>query len=79
MANINLRVDDLTKKEAFSAFEKLGITPSEAMRTFLSYVARTGKMPVHEITLSEEEYHLVKQRIQETDKHRITTLDELFS
>lgn len=79
MANINLRVDDLTKKEAFTAFKKLGISPSDAMRTFLNYVARTGKMPVHEIILSEEEYQLVKKRIQETDKHRVTTLDELFS
>lgn len=79
MANINLRVDDLTKKEAFSVFEKLGISPSDAMRTFLSYVAKTGKMPVNEVILSEEEYQLIKKRIQETDKHRVTTLDELFS
>lgn len=78
MATINLRVDDVTKKEAFSAFEKLGISPSDAMRTFLNYVAKTGKMPVHEVVLSEEEYQLVKKRIQETDKHRVTTLDELF-
>lgn len=82
MASLNIRVDDNIKQQAFLAFDNLGVTPSDAIRAFLAYVATTGKMPVHEIVVSDEEADLValiKQRLSETDKIKSTTLDELFS
>ncbi len=42
MANLNIRIDDTIKQRAFLAFDNLGINPSEAIRTFLTYVADTG-------------------------------------
>ncbi|OOS00232.1 bifunctional antitoxin/transcriptional repressor RelB [Haemophilus paracuniculus] len=82
MANLNIRVDDAIKQQAFLAFDKLGVTPSDAIRTFLAYVADTGKMPMKQIIVSDEDadlYALVKKRLAETDKIKETTLDELFS
>lgn len=82
MATLNIRVDEATKQRAFLAFENLGVTPSDAIRTFLAYVATTGKMPIKQIIVSDEDadlYELVKKRMAETDKIHDTTLDELFS
>lgn len=82
MANLNIRIDDTVKQQAFLAFENLGMSPSDAIRTFLAYVAETGKMPIKQMIVSEEEaelYALVKKRLNEPEKIRNTTLDELFS
>lgn len=82
MANLNIRVDDKIKQQAFLAFENMGMSPSDAIRAFLTYVATTGTMPVHQIVVSDEEaelVELVKKRLAETDKIRTTTLDDLFS
>lgn len=82
MANLNIRIDDTVKQQAFLAFENLGMSPSDAIRTFLAYVAETGKMPIKQMIVSEEEaelYALVKKRLNEPEKIRDTNLDELFS
>lgn len=82
MANLNIRIDDEIKKQAFIAFDNLGITPSDAIRVFLTYVADTGKMPIKQIIVSDEDadlYALIKKRLAEPEKIKETTLDELFS
>lgn len=82
MANLNIRVDDHIKQQAFSAFDNLGLTPSDAIRTFLTYVANTGKMPIKQIIVSDEDaelYAIVQKRLNEPEKIKDTTLDELFS
>ncbi|HGO5824103.1 TPA: type II toxin-antitoxin system RelB/DinJ family antitoxin [Mannheimia haemolytica] len=82
MANLNIRIDDNVKQQAFLAFDNLGITPSDAIRSFLTYVADTGKMPIKQIIVSDEDaelYHIVKKRLAEPEKVKNTTLDELFS
>lgn len=82
MANLNIRVDDAVKQQAFLAFENLGVSPSEAIRTFLAYVADTGRMPIKQIIISdddEELYQIVKKHLNEPEKISSTTLDELFS
>lgn len=82
MANLNIRIDDNIKQQAFLAFDNLGLSPSDAIRAFLAYVADTGKMPIKQIVVSEDEaelYALVKQRLNEPHKIKDTTLDELFS
>ncbi|MEG9490144.1 type II toxin-antitoxin system RelB/DinJ family antitoxin [Mannheimia indoligenes] len=82
MANLNIRIDDNVKQQAFLAFDNLGISPSDAIRTFLAYVADTGKMPIKQIIVSDEDaelYNIVKKRLNEPEKIKNTTLDELFS
>ena len=82
MSNLNIRIDDVVKKQAFEAFANLGISPSDAIRSFLAYVAETGRMPIKQIIVSDEDadlYALVKQRLNEPEKIKNTTLDELFS
>ncbi|WP_273383360.1 type II toxin-antitoxin system RelB/DinJ family antitoxin [Actinobacillus porcinus] len=82
MATLNIRIDDVVKQQAFAAFENLGVSPSDAIRAFLGYVAETGKMPIKQIIVSDEDadlYALVKKRLNEPDKIKSTTLDELFS
>ncbi|QIW16153.1 bifunctional antitoxin/transcriptional repressor RelB [Pasteurellaceae bacterium RH1A] len=82
MANLNIRVDDRIKQEAFLAFDNLGLSPSDAIRSFLAYVADTGKMPVKQVIMTDEEaelYILVKKRLSEPHKIKDTTLDDLFS
>ncbi|AWI51663.1 type II toxin-antitoxin system RelB/DinJ family antitoxin [Actinobacillus porcitonsillarum] len=82
MSNLNIRIDDVVKKQAFEAFDNLGISPSDAIRSFLAYVAETGRMPIKQIIVSDEDadlYALVKQRLNEPEKIKNTTLDELFS
>lgn len=82
MANINIRVDDELKHNAFTAFERMGLSPSDALRTFLEYVATTGKMPIKQVLVSDDDadlYELVKQRISEPHKFKDTTLDDLFN
>ena len=82
MSNLNIRIDDMVKQQAFEAFDNLGISPSDAIRSFLAYVAETGRMPIKQIIVSDEDadlYALVKQRLNEPEKIKNTTLDELFS
>lgn len=82
MANLNIRIDDVVKQQAFLAFENLGVSPSDAIRAFLAYVADTGRLPIRQVVVSDEDaelYALVKKRLNEPDKIRSTTLDELFS
>ncbi len=82
MSNLNIRIDDMVKQQAFEAFDNLEISPSDAIRAFLAYVAETGRMPIKQIIVSDEDadlYALVKQRLNEPEKIKNTTLDELFS
>ena len=45
MANINIRIDNNTKKGAESVFEQLGLTPSTAINLFYKQVIRTNSIP----------------------------------
>lgn len=45
MSTIQIRVDDELKKSAYQAFEKLNLSPSDALRLFLRYVAENEKLP----------------------------------
>ncbi|MCO4181064.1 type II toxin-antitoxin system RelB/DinJ family antitoxin [Proteus terrae] len=39
MTTIQVRVDDELKKEAYQVFEKMNLSPSDAIRLFLRYVS----------------------------------------
>lgn len=45
MSTVQIRVDEELKKNAWQVFEKLNLSPSEALRLFLRYVAENEKLP----------------------------------
>ncbi|EHC2618614.1 type II toxin-antitoxin system RelB/DinJ family antitoxin, partial [Salmonella enterica] len=51
MSTIQIRVDEELKKEAYQAFEKLNLSPSDALRLFLRYVAENEKLPFTEVSV----------------------------
>lgn len=81
MATLNISIDDTIQHDAFLAFQKMGISPSDGVRAFLAYVASTGEMPIKQMATTDDTklVELIKQRMGETDKIHETTLDELFA
>ena len=45
MANINIRIDETTKRDAEIVFESLGMTATTAINIFYKQVIRTGSIP----------------------------------
>mgnify|MGYP000731208363 CR=1 FL=1 len=44
--NYNIRLDQSLKDNAFSVFESYGLTPSQAIKLFLTQVAQTKQVPL---------------------------------
>ena len=44
--NYNIRLEQELKDSAFSVFESYGLTPSQAIKLFLSQVAQTNTVPL---------------------------------
>jgi RHH-type transcriptional regulator, rel operon repressor / antitoxin RelB len=79
MGSINLRIDDDLKTRSFAALEKLGVTPSEALRQMLEYIADNGRLPFKQVLLSDEDAELlaiVKERLRDPKPVRVS-LDDL--
>ncbi|GKX60234.1 type II toxin-antitoxin system RelB/DinJ family antitoxin [Leminorella grimontii] len=79
MGNINLRIDDDLKARSYAALEKIGMTPSEALRLTLEYIADNGCLPFKQTLLSNEDAELVnivKERLRNPKPVRVT-LDDL--
>lgn len=51
MSTIQIRVDEELKRNAYHAFEKLNLSPSDALRLFLRYVAEHEKLPFAEVSV----------------------------
>ncbi|MCZ2328970.1 type II toxin-antitoxin system RelB/DinJ family antitoxin [Bartonella sp. F02] len=51
MSTIQIRVDENLKRDAYQAFEKLNLSPSDALRLFLRYVAENKKLPFSEVSI----------------------------
>jgi RHH-type rel operon transcriptional repressor/antitoxin RelB len=47
MSTIQLRVDEELKRNAYHAFEKMNLSPSDALRLFLRYVAEHENCRCH--------------------------------
>ncbi|SYU08578.1 RelB/StbD replicon stabilization protein (antitoxin to RelE/StbE) [Klebsiella pneumoniae] len=47
MGSINLRIDDELKARSYAALEKMGVTPSEALRLMLEYIADNERSNRH--------------------------------
>ncbi|EOC2850834.1 type II toxin-antitoxin system antitoxin RelB, partial [Shigella flexneri] len=59
--------------------EKMGVTPSEALRLMLEYIADNERLPFKQTLLSDEDAELVeivKERLRNPKPVRVT-LDEL--
>lgn len=79
MGSINLRIDDELKARSYAALEKMGVTPSEALRLMLEYIADNERLPFKQTLLSDEDAELVeivKERLRKPKPIRVT-LDEL--
>jgi RHH-type rel operon transcriptional repressor/antitoxin RelB len=79
MGNINLRIDDELKARSYAALEKMGVTPSEALRMTLEYIAENQKLPFKQTLLSDEDAELVeivRERLRNPKPVRVT-LDDL--
>lgn len=44
--NYNIRLEQELKDKAFSVFESYGLTPSQAIKLFLTQVAQTNTVPL---------------------------------
>ncbi|EFW9564314.1 type II toxin-antitoxin system antitoxin RelB, partial [Shigella flexneri] len=63
----------------YAALEKMGVTPSEALRLMLEYIADNERLPFKQTLLSDEDAELVeivKERLRKPKPVRVT-LDEL--
>ncbi|KHN50751.1 MULTISPECIES: type II toxin-antitoxin system RelB/DinJ family antitoxin [Pectobacterium] len=79
MGSINLRIDDDLKTRSYAALEKLGVTPSEALRLTLEYIAENERLPFKQALLSDEDAELieiVRERLRNPKPVRVT-LDDL--
>jgi DNA-damage-inducible protein J len=70
MANVNVRIDEGTKKRAEAVFEKLGLTPTTAINLFYVQVARTNSIPF-ELKLDVPNETTIKaiEEVEEMDKN----------
>lgn len=45
-SNFNIRLDNDLKTRAFAVIERFGLTPTQAMRMFLTQIAETDSVPL---------------------------------
>ncbi|MBE0980359.1 type II toxin-antitoxin system antitoxin RelB, partial [Escherichia coli] len=58
-----------------AALEKMGVTPSEALRLMLEYIADNERLPFKQTLLSDEDAELVeivKERLRKPKPVRVT-------
>lgn len=84
MSTIQIRVDEELKKNAYQTFEKLNLSPSDALRLFLRYVAENEKLPFSEVSVmvSEEDedadiLEVVRERLKNPARRIKVNLDDL--
>lgn len=66
MANINIRIDEKTKKDAEKVFNKLGLTPTTAITLFYIQVIRTNSIPFE--LKCDEPNESTKEAIREVEE-----------
>jgi len=84
MSTIQIRVDENLKKDAYKAFDKLNLSPSDALRLFLRYVAENKKLPFSEVSVMVSENDqdddilaIVRERLHNPTKRIRVNLDDL--
>lgn len=84
MSTIQIRVDEELKKNAYRAFYKMNLSPSDAMRLFLRYVVENEKLPFTEVSvlIAEQDedkdiLDVVRERLKHPAKRVRVKLDEI--
>lgn len=80
MVSINFRIDEDLKAEAYRRLAELGVTPSELIRQTFEYVVQTGRLPVRQEVLTEEDHELlmvVRERLASSLPSIPVSLDDL--
>ncbi len=84
MSTIQIRVDEELKKNAYRAFDKMNLSPSDAMRLFLRYVVENEKLPFTEVSvlIAEQDedkdiLDVVRERLKHPAKRVRVNLDEI--
>jgi len=84
MSTIQIRVDENLKKDAYKAFDKLNLSPSDALRLFLRYVAENKKLPFSEVSVmvsdndrDDDILAIVRERLHNPAKRIRVHLDDL--
>jgi RHH-type rel operon transcriptional repressor/antitoxin RelB len=68
MASVNFRVSDDLKEKSFAVLKEQGIAPTDFFTSVLEYIVNTGKLPVKQVVVSEEDFELlalVRKRIND--------------
>ncbi len=71
MASVNFRVDDDLKEKSFSVLKEQGIAPTDFFTSVLEYIVNTGRLPVRQVVVSDEDAELlalVRKRIHDPKK-----------
>ena len=84
MTTIQVRIDDELKKNAYQALEKMYLSPSDALRLFLRYVAENQKLPFAEVSVMVSEndndadiLDVVRHRLNNPAKRIRVNLDDI--
>lgn len=84
MSTIQIRIDDKLKEDSLAVLNKLNITPSEAFRQFLRYVAENQKLPFTEVSVmvadddnDDDILSVVRERLQNPGKRIRVNIDEI--
>lgn len=84
MSTVQIRVDEKLKKNAWQVFEKLNLSPSEALRLFLRYVAENEKLPFNELSVlvsdndeDEDILNIVRKRLKNPARRIRVNIDDL--
>lgn len=84
MANVNVRIDAETKRNAEAIFAKLGITPTTAINIFYNQVIRTNSIPFElKVDLPNETTVKALEELETMENHpekykRYDTVDDLM-
>ncbi|CAI3959557.1 Antitoxin component of the RelBE or YafQ-DinJ toxin-antitoxin module (RelB) (PDB:4ML0) [Commensalibacter communis] len=84
MSTIQIRVDENLKKDAYKTFNNLKLSPSDALRLFLRYVAENKKLPFSEVSVMVDDNNkyddiltVVRERLNNPAKRVRVNLDDL--
>lgn len=84
MSTIQIRVDENLKKDAYKIFDKLNLSPSDALRLFLHYVAENKKLPFSKVSMivsdndkDDDILAVVRERLNNPAKRIKVNLDDL--
>ncbi|MER2044472.1 MAG: type II toxin-antitoxin system RelB/DinJ family antitoxin [Pantoea agglomerans] len=75
MGSISIRIDDDLKRRSFAALKKMGVTPSDALRLMLAYIADNERLPFKQTSLSDEDaalVYIVKERLRNPEPVRVS-------